>query len=72
MIDCIKNNAIVAKAKTSKDVKIGGSGQEADTETIPAFLKRDELLKRVVEQMQPWHEVRVPGKDVVFGYVFTF
>ncbi|KAJ6482936.1 eukaryotic translation initiation factor SUI1 family protein [Mycena vitilis] len=40
------------------------------TESVPAatpaeFMKRDELTKRILEQMQSWHEVRVPRQDPV-------
>ncbi|KXN90431.1 Eukaryotic translation initiation factor 2D [Leucoagaricus sp. SymC.cos] len=29
------------------------------------FMKRDELMKKVVEQMQGWYEVKAEGRDVV-------
>ncbi|CAK5270936.1 unnamed protein product [Mycena citricolor] len=29
------------------------------------FLKRDDLMRQVVEQMQPWHEITAPGKEPV-------
>jgi translation initiation factor 2D len=33
------------------------------------FMKRDEVLKRLVEKMQPWHEVKLDGKEAVLRYV---
>ena len=29
----------------------------------PEFMKRDDVLKRVRANMQPWHEIRVEGRD---------
>ncbi|KAJ7056989.1 eukaryotic translation initiation factor SUI1 family protein [Mycena amicta] len=54
-LDALLSNAIASKSKKGKG-----------PETAPAeFMKRDELTKHVVEQMQPWHQVRAPGKDPV-------
>jgi translation initiation factor 2D len=27
------------------------------------FMKREELIRRVLEKMQAWHEIRIEGKD---------
>ncbi|KAL5478889.1 hypothetical protein ACEPAI_2166 [Sanghuangporus weigelae] len=32
---------------------------------VPEFLRRDELLKRLVEKMQAWYKVEVDGKDPI-------
>ena len=29
------------------------------------FMKRDDVLKRVRANMQPWHEIRVEGRDTI-------
>ena len=34
-------------------------------EDTPEFLKREETLKRIRDNMQPWHEVRAEGQDPV-------
>ncbi|KAI0334161.1 eukaryotic translation initiation factor SUI1 family protein [Cubamyces sp. BRFM 1775] len=34
-------------------------------EETPEFMKRDDVLKRVREHMQTWHEIRADGRDVV-------
>ncbi|KAJ6476284.1 eukaryotic translation initiation factor SUI1 family protein [Mycena sanguinolenta] len=58
-LDSVLSEAIAAKAKKTKG-----------TETAPAaapveFMKRDELTRAILEQMQSWHEVTAPGKDPV-------
>ncbi|KAJ7682865.1 hypothetical protein B0H17DRAFT_1075171 [Mycena rosella] len=58
-LDSLLSNTIAPKVKKGKG-----------TETTPAaveFMKRDELTKNILEQMQPWHEVRAPsnGKEPV-------
>ncbi|KAI5118465.1 hypothetical protein M0805_003726 [Coniferiporia weirii] len=32
---------------------------------VPEFMKRDELTRRFIEKMQPWHRVESEGKDPV-------
>ena len=32
------------------------------------YLKREELVKRIVEKMQAWHEVQTEGKDIVLKW----
>jgi translation initiation factor 2D len=32
------------------------------------FVKRDQLLSQLQNQMQAWHEVDVPGKDPILRY----
>lgn len=34
------------------------------------FLKRDDLVKKLVEKMQPWYEIRVEGKDPIVKCVY--
>ncbi|EKM76563.1 hypothetical protein AGABI1DRAFT_122508 [Agaricus bisporus var. burnettii JB137-S8] len=36
-----------------------------DKSSLPEFMKRDELMRSIVEHMQAWHEVKAEGKDVV-------
>lgn len=53
--------------KGSKPGKTVGAEQEAlgQGSLSLEFMKRDELMKRVVEQMQSWYEIKVEGHDVV-------
>lgn len=37
-------------------------------EDTPEFLKREETLKRIRDNMQSWHEVRVEGQDPIRRY----
>ena len=37
----------------------------------PEFMKRDDVLKRVRVNMQPWHEIRVEGRDTIQKYVLS-
>ena len=34
-------------------------------EAAPALLKREDILVRIREHMQPWYEIHVPGRDAV-------
>lgn len=49
--------------------KVKGKSKGKETETLPPaaveFMKRDELTKNILENMQPWHEVKAPGKESV-------
>ncbi|KAF7319522.1 Eukaryotic translation initiation factor SUI1 family protein [Mycena chlorophos] len=56
-LDTLLTETITAASKSKK----GKTPEAAPVD----FMKRDELTKQVVEQMQPWHEVRTPGKDPV-------
>ena len=38
-----------------------GKGSNA----VPESMKREDLLKRLVDKMQPWHRIEVDGKDPV-------
>ncbi|KAL5498230.1 hypothetical protein ACEPAH_2370 [Sanghuangporus vaninii] len=53
----INIDALLAGVLASKG---GGSGAD-----VPEFLRRDELLKRLVEKMQAWHKVELDGKDPI-------
>ncbi|KAF7331157.1 Eukaryotic translation initiation factor SUI1 family protein [Mycena sanguinolenta] len=58
-LDSVLSDTVAAKAKKTKG-----------TETAPAaapveFMKRDELTRAILEQMQSWYEVTAPGKDPV-------
>lgn len=64
-LDSLLSGAVAPKAKKAKG-----------TEPVPTaapieFMKRDELVKSILEQMQAWHEVRAPGKDAVVKYVHS-
>ncbi|KAF9449080.1 hypothetical protein P691DRAFT_668180 [Macrolepiota fuliginosa MF-IS2] len=61
-------------SKTTSEPKKGGKGGKTATadqgvvaENQPPleFMKRDEMMKKVVEQMQSWYEVKVEGRDPV-------
>ncbi|KAJ7260911.1 eukaryotic translation initiation factor SUI1 family protein [Mycena haematopus] len=57
-LDTVLSAAIATKVKKAKG-----------TETAPAvaveFMKRDELSRAILEQMQSWYEVAAPGRDPV-------
>ncbi|KAJ6542735.1 eukaryotic translation initiation factor SUI1 family protein [Mycena capillaripes] len=56
-LDSLLSNTIAPKAKKVK-------GTETAPAAVPVeFMKRDELTKSILDQMQSWHEVRAPGKD---------
>ncbi|KAJ7657881.1 eukaryotic translation initiation factor SUI1 family protein [Mycena polygramma] len=59
-LDSLLSTTIAPKPKKVK------KGTESVPAATPAeFMKRDELTKRILEQMQSWHEVRVPKQDPV-------
>ncbi|KAJ7482215.1 eukaryotic translation initiation factor SUI1 family protein [Mycena galericulata] len=59
-LDPLLSGAITPKVKTKS------KGQEATPPVAPVeFMKRDELTRNVLEQMQSWHEVKAPGKEPV-------
>ncbi|KAF7329716.1 Eukaryotic translation initiation factor SUI1 family protein [Mycena kentingensis (nom. inval.)] len=53
-LDALLTDTIAAKGKKGKEI---AAPEE--------FMKREELTKRVLEQMQAWHEIIAPGKDAV-------
>jgi translation initiation factor 2D len=42
-----------------------GKSKEKDRLQEVAFMKRDELLTRLLEKMQAWYEIRGEGKETV-------
>ena len=48
--------ACVSKSTTKS------KGKDEPAEPVK-FMKRDELIKALLDRMQPWHEVRVEGKE---------
>lgn len=38
---------------------------------VPEFMKRDELMRRLVEKMQPWHRIEADGKDAILKSVLS-
>ena len=61
---------VCISSKSGKKAGKDASSPEAiDTTVGSEFMKREELLKRVMEQMQSWHEIRVEGQDIVTKYV---
>ncbi|KAJ7793012.1 eukaryotic translation initiation factor SUI1 family protein [Mycena olivaceomarginata] len=60
--DSLLSGAVAPKAKKAKGT------EPAPTAAPIEFMKRDELVKSILEQMQAWHEVRAPGKDAVVKY----
>ncbi|KAH6904451.1 eukaryotic translation initiation factor SUI1 family protein [Coprinopsis sp. MPI-PUGE-AT-0042] len=46
-------------------VKPKAKGKAAEPEALADFVKRDDLVKRVLAKMQGWYEVVAPGKDPV-------
>ncbi|KAJ3522981.1 hypothetical protein NMY22_g11649 [Coprinellus aureogranulatus] len=41
------------------------AGKGKQPEAVGDFIKRDELVKKIMAKMQNWYEVQVPGKDPV-------
>ncbi|KAJ7737885.1 eukaryotic translation initiation factor SUI1 family protein [Mycena maculata] len=60
-LDPLLSGAIAPKVKSRSK----GQGTETSPAAAIEFMKRDELTKGVLEQMQPWHEVKAPGRDPV-------
>ncbi|KAJ7145797.1 hypothetical protein C8R44DRAFT_755904 [Mycena epipterygia] len=60
-LDPLLSETITQKAKGKS------KGKELETPPPAAveFMKRDELTKNILEHMQPWHEVKAPGKEPV-------
>ena len=51
--------------------KTKGKTKNKDVEpepTLSKFMKREELIRNVLEKMQSWYEIRVEGKDPVTKY----
>jgi translation initiation factor 2D len=46
------------------------AGKGKQPQAIGDFIKRDELVKRIMAKMQNWYEVQPPGKDPVQKSVF--
>jgi translation initiation factor 2D len=48
--------------------KSAGKSKDKGTESEPSgmeFVKREELTKKILEKMQPWHEIRPGQGDIV-------
>ncbi|KAJ6526619.1 eukaryotic translation initiation factor SUI1 family protein [Mycena vulgaris] len=56
-LDSLLSVTIAAKVKKRKGTEPAPTPVE--------FMKRDELTKNILEQMQSWHEVKAPGKEPV-------
>ncbi|KAF9074609.1 hypothetical protein BDP27DRAFT_1416022 [Rhodocollybia butyracea] len=54
---------IASKGKPSKNKNKASSSELESTEV--EFLKRDELMKKVMDKMQSWYEVKAEGFEVV-------
>ncbi|KAF7356792.1 Eukaryotic translation initiation factor SUI1 family protein [Mycena venus] len=65
-LDPLLSDAIAPKTKKAK------GAETAPAPPVVEFMKRDELTKRILEQMQSWYEVKAPGKDPVVKYNFPF
>lgn len=55
--------------KASKSGKNIAERLAAEEKSSREFMKRDELMKKIVEHMQSWYEVKAEGKDTVTTYV---
>lgn len=51
--------------RASVKVKTNVKAESGDAEKPLQFMRRDELVRNVLERMQSWHEIRVGGKEVV-------
>ena len=63
-LDPLFNACLAAKSGG----KSKGKGQTTESE-LPEFIKRDDLVKRIMAKMQNWYEIRAPGRDPVSKYV---
>jgi len=54
---------VTSKSAGEAGKKAGRGGQEEGQQPLE-FMKRDELLKKIVEHMQSWYEVKAEGKEV--------
>lgn len=54
---------VTSKSPGESGKKAGRGGQEEGQPPLE-FMKRDELLKKIVEHMQSWYEVKAEGKEV--------
>ncbi|KAJ7088555.1 eukaryotic translation initiation factor SUI1 family protein [Mycena crocata] len=59
-LDDLLSNVTAPKVKN----KSKGKGSEAPVPPVE-FMKRDELTKGILEQMQSWYELKAPGKDPI-------
>ncbi|KAJ7147279.1 eukaryotic translation initiation factor SUI1 family protein [Mycena filopes] len=57
-LDSLLADTVTQKTKAKK-------GTETPAVVAVEFMKRDELTKSILDQMQSWHEVKPPGKDPV-------
>jgi len=55
---------VTSKSAGEAGKKAGRGSQEAEGQQPLEFMKRDELLKKIVEHMQSWYEVKAEGKEV--------
>ncbi|KAF9256200.1 eukaryotic translation initiation factor SUI1 family protein [Marasmius fiardii PR-910] len=55
----------VSAKSPGKTKKGGGAQDSAQQEGEPEFMKRDELMKKIVGKMQSWYAVVAEGKEVV-------
>jgi translation initiation factor 2D len=58
-LDDLLRASVLVKVKTNAKAETG------DAEKPLQFMRRDELVKNVLERMQSWYEIRVGGKEVV-------
>jgi translation initiation factor 2D len=54
---------ITAKHPGEAGKKAEKTPGEDESSSPPEFMKREELMRGIVEHMQPWHEVKAEGKD---------
>lgn len=70
LLACISSKAPNEPKKGGKGGTNAAPRASVEEERPPLeFMKRDELMKKVVEQMQSWYEVKAEGHDVVIRYV---
>ncbi|PFH50351.1 hypothetical protein AMATHDRAFT_61154 [Amanita thiersii Skay4041] len=60
-LDLLLMACVTAKDRTRTKNK----DQEDQELPLGEFIKREDLVKRVVKRMQEWYEIQVPGRDVI-------
>ncbi|KAJ7041154.1 eukaryotic translation initiation factor SUI1 family protein [Mycena alexandri] len=64
-LDSLLSDTVTPTPKAKTKTKGKGTETSAAAAAPVEFMKRDELTKGVLEQMQSWHEVKAPEKDPV-------
>ncbi|KDQ54587.1 hypothetical protein JAAARDRAFT_182095 [Jaapia argillacea MUCL 33604] len=61
----VSDDPVLSRVVTSKSSSSKGKGKQEDPIVDTEFMKREDIVKKLSERMQPWYELRVGGKDGV-------